>query len=125
MQILHYPLFRRIGHIEFTGYHRAYVSSVRYVVIPPMLIEFVTAFALPIMAPSLWTNFLYVTALLLLVLVWLSTFFLQAPLHGVLRREFEPHEHRLLVHTNWIRTIGWSLRGILLSLLFLQWLAPR
>lgn len=90
-----------------------------------MLIELVTAFALPIMAPSLWTNSLYATSLALLVLVWLSTFFLQVPLHAVLRREFEPYEHLLLVRTNWIRTIGWSLRGILLSLLFLQWLAPR
>ena len=32
---------------------------------------------------------------------------------------FDKHAHALLVRTNWIRTAGWSLRGLLV----LAWLA--
>lgn len=124
VQIIHYPLFRNIGPIEFTGYHRNYVARIKYIVIPAMLTELVCAFALPIMAPSLWSTPTYQISLGILVIIWLSTFFLQAPLHEILRREFHRHEHRLLVQTNWVRTLGWSLRAILLTWLFLDWLTP-
>lgn len=125
VQAAHYPLFRNIGLVEFTGYHRNYLERVKFIVIPAMLIEMVCAMALPIMAPSLWSNSTYQICLGLLAIIWISTFLLQAPLHDVLRREFEPYEHRLLVQTNWIRTIGWSLRGILLTWLFLDWMTPE
>lgn len=118
-------MFRNIGRIEFTGYHRQYHQKIRYIFVPGALIEFTCAWALPIMAPSLWSLPAYQLTLALLLLIWVSTFLIQGPLHAVLRREFEPYEHRLLVQTNWIRTGAWTLRGIILTLLFLQWVWPR
>lgn len=48
--------------------------------------------------------------LALLAVIWLSTAVLQVPAHGRLAGGFHPHHHRFLVRTNWIRTVGWTLR---------------
>ena len=46
--------------------------------------------------------------------LWGSTFFIQVPLHNALSQAFDPKNHARLVQTNWIRTIIWSLRALLL-----------
>jgi hypothetical protein len=51
--------------------------------------------------------------LALLAGIWLSTFLLQVPQHNVLLQGFAEEAHRKLVITNWIRTVLWSCRGIL------------
>jgi hypothetical protein len=125
IQTVHYPLFRNVGLVEFAGYHRNHVASIKYIVIPAMLAEVVCALALPLMAPTLWSNPLYLTSLVALAVVWVSTWLIQGPLHSTLRMEFSYYEHRLLVRTNWLRTIAWSVRLITLTTLFLQWLPRR
>jgi hypothetical protein len=47
------------------------------------------------------------------VLLWLSTFAIQVPLHRRLAGGFDPAIHRTLVTTNWVRTVLWSIRGLL------------
>ena len=49
----------------------------------------------------------------LLGLIWLSTWRLQVPRHGELAHGFDARAHCRLVDTNWIRTIAWSLRAVL------------
>ena len=50
----------------------------------------------------------------LAVTVWLVTFFVSVPQHGVLARGFDVRAHDVLVATNWLRTAAWTLRGGLL-----------
>ncbi len=50
---------------------------------------------------------------LLLALVWFSTFLIQVPCHETLAVSFQAQVHRRLVATNWIRTVAWTLRGML------------
>ncbi|HEX2205610.1 MAG TPA: hypothetical protein VHG91_20025 [Longimicrobium sp.] len=47
-------------------------------------------------------------------MVWLSTALLQVPMHGRLERGFDAAAHRRLVATNWVRTVAWTARGVLL-----------
>ena len=49
----------------------------------------------------------------LLAVIWGSTALLQIPLHNALSAGFDPEVHARLVQTNWIRTIGWTARGLL------------
>jgi hypothetical protein len=52
--------------------------------------------------------------LALIAAIWLSTFFVQVPLHGRLARD--GHSAAVvdsLVRSNWIRTIAWTARAIL------------
>jgi hypothetical protein len=46
-------------------------------------------------------------------LVWLSTAFVQVPLHARLSAGFDTRAHRRLVATNWVRTLSWTARGLL------------
>ena len=48
-----------------------------------------------------------------LAVIWSSTALLQIPLHNALSNGFDPEIHARLVQTNWIRTIGWTARGLI------------
>jgi len=111
VQVVHYPLFARIDAAGFPAYEAAHASRTTLVVGPLMLIELLTAVWLVatmpvgVSRPAAWTG------LALVAVIWLSTALLQVPQHNVLARGFEPAAHALLVHSNWVRTAAWTLRG--------------
>lgn len=118
VQIVHYPLMDGVGIDLFTSYEARHTQTISFVVLPMMLIELGTAILL-LLNPSvfplkwLWIGFI------LLLLIWLSTFFIQVPLHQQLSANFDVAAHRKLVNSNWIRTFLWTLRsGILLWCLY-------
>ena len=120
VQVVHYPLFTKIPEEGFVRYEQSHTVRTGWVVAPLMLLELGTAIA-PLLSWSAGGGFpipsspLYLVALGCLVLIWISTFLLQVPLHGILEKR---HDHRamlLLCSTNWIRTILWSVRlGLLI-----------
>lgn len=118
VQIVHYPLFGRVGVEKYSGYQAAHMFRTSFVVLPPMLIELASALLLLIVGASEMRD-QYAIGLFLLALIWLSTFCLQVPAHRILELEFNQRAHKKLVRTNWIRTVLWSLRGVLA----LYWLA--
>ncbi len=90
IQLVHYPLFDRVGDAQFAGYEASHVARVTWVVGPPMLAEAFTALALlssPMPRVPGWVP--WVGAALLAV-VWLSTAVWQVPQHDVLARGFDP-----------------------------------
>lgn len=126
VQVVHYPLFTKIPAAGFTGYERAHTVRTGWVVAPLMLLELGTAIYLliplgparPDGLPTIATSPLYLAALGCLILIWLSTFLIQVPLHGILEKAPDQGAMRWLDRTNWIRTILWTLRlGLLLPLL--------
>jgi multisubunit Na+/H+ antiporter MnhB subunit len=74
-----------------------------------MLVEAAATALLLIARRDAWT----MTGAFLLAVIWASTAFLQVPMHNVLTDGFNAEAHGRLVQTNWIRTIGWTLRGLL------------
>ena len=112
VQVVHYPLFARVGRQRFAAYSGSHARLTGLVVGPPMLLEAATAIALVVWTPAGISVSLVWTGLLLVVGIWLSTAFLQAPRHTTLGRGFAPSSHRFLVTSNWLRTVLWSLRGI-------------
>ncbi len=113
VQIVHYPLLGMVGNGEFTAYEQRHMTLTSWVVIPPMLAEVGTAALLLWYRPAGIPSFLLWTGVVLLVVIWLSTFLLQVPCHEKLASAFDPQVHRRLVSTNWIRTFAWTLRGLL------------
>ena len=113
VQIVHYPMFDRVGRDGFAAYEIAHSRLTTWVVGPPMIVEFLCALALvarrPDAIPAWWTW----TGLALVGAIWLSTALLQVPLHGVLAGGFDARAHAILVASNWIRTAAWTARGIL------------
>lgn len=119
VQVVHYPLFAGVGRPEFPAYEQRHTKLVTWVVAPPMLIEGMTALLLFWFRPAGVSNWALGTGLALLGVIWLSTALVQVPCHEFLSRDFNPDVHQRLVLTNWLRTIAWSLRGILM--LWMLW----
>lgn len=114
MQIVHYPLFANVGAAEYPAYQMAHMVRISAVVMPVMLIEAMTAFALALTPPSGVQPLVLWIGLGLIVLIWGSTLVFQDAQHGALARGFNAEVHAALVSSNWLRTIAWSLRGILM-----------
>ena len=113
VQVVHYPLFAKVGRTGFSAYSEAHSRLTGYVVGPPMLVEAATAVLLVLRRPDEVPAALAWAGLALLAGVWLSTALLQSPRHGRLALGFDAGTYRFLVASNWARTVLWSLRGVL------------
>lgn len=109
IQVVHYPLFARVGAAGYRDYQAAHQTLVTLVVGPAMLVEAMATAMLVLSRRDPWT----IGAAALLAIIWASTAFLQVPMHDVLADGFDVEAHARLVQTNWIRTIGWTARGVL------------
>lgn len=119
VQVVHYPLFDGVGTHDFDAYEARHVQATGYVVGPPMVVEAATAVWLAVAPPPGVPAVATWFGLSLLALIWASTAGLQVPAHDRLSRGFDTDTHRRLVSSNWIRTIAWSLRGVLAVLLLI------
>ncbi len=114
VQIVHYPLFNRVPAEVFVAYEQTHTQLTGRVVAAPMLLEALSTVALLGLAPSYLNAWVSGTGLALLGVIWLSTAVLQIPCHNGLSQAFNQKLHRRLVLSNWIRTLAWSLRSLLL-----------
>lgn len=121
VQIVHYPLFARVDAAGFMRYEAEHATRTGWVVGPLMCIELATAalMLMPQLRPAFIGKASAWTGLLLVLLIWASTAFIQVPLHNRLAAGSDAVVIARLVSTNWIRTIAWTLR----SLLVLSWMA--
>ena len=118
VQVVHYPLLARVGAAGYREYQLAHQSLITLIVGPAMLIELAAALLLLFQRRDAWT----LAGVALLAVIWISTALFQIPLHNALSAGFDPAVHARLVHTNWIRTIAWTVRGVLaLYLLRATW----
>ncbi len=119
VQVVHYPLFSRVGPEAFAAYEARHQARTTWVVMPLMLAELVTAVLIAFMTPRGIAPPLAWTALVAVLLIWGSTFFIQVPLHNRLAAAFDADAAAKLVATNWIRTVLWTGRAIV-ALVFLR-----
>jgi uncharacterized membrane protein len=116
VQIVHYPLYANVGREQFPEYEALHNRMTTWVVGPAMLVELVTAVLLlksspHASAPPAWMG------LGLLIVIWISTAALSVPAHDVLTAGFSAEAYRKLVNTNWIRTVAWTARGVILMVI--------
>jgi hypothetical protein len=110
IQVVHYPLFAKVGESAFAEYHHAHTQRITLLVGPLMLAELATAVLLAVRPPSGIERIETFVGLALVVAIWATTFLVSVPLHAKLGRGFDHSAIRLLVATNWIRTALWSAR---------------
>jgi hypothetical protein len=111
VQVVHYPLFARVGGDQFHGYWRGHTRLITWLVAPSMGAEVVTGVLLFAVRPAGVSLPLLLVGFGLVSVNWLSTWLVQIPLHERLGRKFDPTTLRRLVLTNWVRTAAWTLRG--------------
>ena len=113
VQLVQYPFFSHINPDSNKKYHDDYRVWITPVVAPPMIIELLTSIFLVCYLPPTINSKLVWLGLVLTIIIWASTFFLQVPLHEKLAYGFDARTHSLLVNSNWLRTAAWSLRAAL------------
>jgi hypothetical protein len=111
VQVVQYPMFAYLDRRQFAEAHAFHSSAIGLVVAPPMLLE------LGLAAWIAWQGGRGTagwTAFALVLIIWASTFFVIVPIHGQLGSNgFDAALHAKLVAWNWVRTVAWSLRGLL------------
>ena len=112
VQVIIYPGFHRIPPDIFIDYHRWYVKRISCIVLPLMISEagMTTWWLLDAGTPGA------IISTVLVVIIWFSTFLLQVPIHNRLKSGKKDVLIRRLVATNWIRTIAWSLKSLVITL---------
>jgi len=108
-QIVSYPMFFKVKLTNFKIYHEQYVEKISFIVMPLMALELIIATLLVYMSNSIIINLIFCN----LMLIFLSTYFIQVPIHEKIKTD--PNEKLLLrlVRTNWIRTLLWMVKCIL------------
>lgn len=110
IQIVHYPGFLGVGVEKFIAYQHNHMRTISYLVIPLMVTELGLAVWLQFFQQNSLPRITYLATAMVLV-IWLSTFFISSRLHGKLSTQgYDPQAIQQLVATNWIRTVAWSVR---------------
>lgn len=113
VQIVHYPLFLRVGADAFRTYAAAHQRRTTWLVGPLMLLEIASATGLVLRLKQDPERLLAWTGLALLATIWLSTALIQVPLHRRLLAGFDRQTIERLIRSNWLRSVAWTLRSII------------
>lgn len=114
VQVVHYPMLGRISAHEPSTAALDHQRRISWVVGPLMAVEGVTALILLAARPETMGALAAWAAAALLGVALLSTVLLQVPLHGQLAAGHDDEVIKKLLSTNWIRTVAWSARGVIL-----------
>ena len=115
VQILHYPTFLYIDNERYTEFQNFHMKNISFLIIPLMLLEFLTGFFLLFFVNEI--DFYFSISFSLLVLIWLITVLFFTRYHSALSNKYERNIILRLIRLNWIRTFFWTARlGLLLKL---------
>lgn len=112
IQILVYPQLADVPRDAFPAFeqrHQQRVLRALAVFAPLEVVSALWLFLDPGPVPR-WMPFV---GGIILAAIWISTALFYAPIHGRLSSAFDAELHDRLVRWNWLRTIAWSLRGLL------------
>ncbi len=115
VQLVQYPSFARVDPASFPAFHAQHSSAISIIVAPLMIIEAVSAIAFLWMPLRVQTTGQIWLGIGLVGIIWASTFLLQVPAHTRLGAGFDEATWRMLVNSNWLRTVAWSARAALVS----------
>jgi hypothetical protein len=119
VQVVHYPLMASVGVESSSSYQTQHVAKMGWLVGPLMVTEMCLALALCFVAQHLVFPWLAWVGFGTLGCIWLVTVVFSVPAHEILREGFQATEHDGLVRSNWWRTVGWSVRGLVALILLI------
>lgn len=114
IQLVHYPLFNRVSPEQFVAFASAHSDRITWVVLPPMVTQLLSSCVLLWHPPALLPLWAIWASVVLTLGTWASTFVLSVPQHRRLATGFDVAAHGVLVRTNWVRTVCWTLNSLLL-----------
>ncbi|NND70243.1 MAG: hypothetical protein HKN43_01560 [Rhodothermales bacterium] len=115
-----YPFLERFEADKFSVLHAFHSRRITYVVAIPMVAELVISIMLVVVQSPVVNPVLAIAGLGLTIVIWISTLFVQVPLHQSLERSHSPDLTRRLTRSNWIRTVCWAARTIIALIMVLS-----
>ncbi|MCZ6573729.1 MAG: hypothetical protein O7C98_11255, partial [Planctomycetota bacterium] len=112
MQVVHLPLFRRVGDRVFARYMDAELRVSVLLVAGLALVELLTAVSVLLYRPGGLPVWMPLAGLLLLVPAWVPGLMMFAP-SGRLTAGFNGDDHRRLLQLNRVRVLAWTSRSVL------------
>jgi hypothetical protein len=112
IQLVHYPLFARVGADGFVTYEAEHTRRMASVLAFPATAEVITGALLVWARPDSVPLSLVIGAGFLLFLIWLVTISVQVPHHVKLGEGFDLGRIEALVASNRWRAALWTLRGL-------------
>jgi hypothetical protein len=115
VQVVHYPLFVFASRENFSAFANKHCDLTGCVVVAPMIIELISSLALAFYWNGshrflVWVNFA------LVCIIWLCTALLSVPCHSrFCSTGFSASTLSFLIGSNWISTILWTVRSIILA----------
>ena len=117
IQLVHYPSFHFIELNQYTTFQRFHMSRISYVVIPAMLTELFTLILIIISMDQV--DHIILASALLLIVIWLMTAVFFSGVHQKLTLGYDQVVVEKLVKINWGRTLLWTLRLLLVSIVII------
>ena len=111
IQIVHYPSFHFIEKELYTAFQKFHMNNISLIVVPVMILELATGVLL---LAGNSKNILIIISFSLLILIWAITGIFFSGAHGKLITGYNVLVVDKLVSMNWIRTILWTLKMLLL-----------
>jgi hypothetical protein len=119
VQLVHYPLLGQLGN-GTAAYMQRHMTLATRVIGPLIGAETLLAAAVLGFAWQRGAELLPLVGFALVVLILMSTKYLQRPCYKTLCRGPHPQTLRRLIATNWIRTVAWSVRSLLCAAMLLN-----
>lgn len=115
IQAVHYPMLASLSELRPAAAAAEHQRRITGVVGPLMAVEGVTTLMLLVNRPgTMGTSSAWLAAALLAVALG-STILVQVPLHGRLAAGHDAEAAQRLTASNWVRTLAWTARGLLLA----------
>ena len=111
IQLVHYPTFHFIDKNLYSSFQKFHMNSISLIVVPVMILELATGVLLLVGNSK---NFLIITSFIILILIWAITGIFFSGAHGKLIAGYNALIVDKLVSMNWIRTLLWTLKMLLL-----------
>ena len=117
IQRIVYPSFLHYSTENLVIWHKEYTSRFSAIVIPLMIGQLVISIYQAIIVTNLYT----VVSLVIVILVWLSTFLQFVPIHAnIAKGRVSEKMLNSLVTKNWLRTFLWSLLFVMNCIVIFQ-----
>lgn len=125
VQVVHYPLLSVVPVESASGVAVEHQKRTGWVVMAPMAVEGVTTLLLLAMVPVGVAWFVPWLAGIPLAVALGATVLLSVPRHARMAASPDAQVGHELVATNWVRTVAWSVRGVVVAAMLLATLAER
>ena len=113
IQLVHYPSFRFTDREKYVSFQIFHMRKISFIVMPVMVLELLSGLLL-VLYHSNHESLLRISFILLLI-IWLVTALFFAQIHQKLSKGYDETLVRKLVSFNWIRTLLWTIRTIIIT----------